>query len=188
MERGGQSGRCGWMSVMATGCAVLVLPSCAGTELSSSKREELAYVERLCFAEPLVGDTQGVILGFDAQHEKSQSAKGHIAAEKYRRLSQNLPDYSAQWESLNQATQLACRDWALCQYRRTVAVGNVCQEEREAMERRQQSAKDFLVQRSIEAHIPPSQETPPQIERRIFLYERYGGEWHTSNKEPILFT
>lgn len=26
------------------------------------------------------------------------------------------------------------------------------------------------------------------VSQRVLLYERYGGEWHTSNKEPILFT
>jgi len=189
MERSGRSSRCRWMGVVTTGCAALVLSSCAGSQLSSSRREELACVERLCSTEPLVGDARGVTLGFDAQHVKSQSAQGHIAAEKYRRLSQNVPDYSARWESLNQATQLACRDWALCQCRPAIAVSNGCQDERDAMERRQQSARDFLVQRSIEAQIPPPQEIPPQkIEQKIFLYERYGGEWQTSNKEPILFT
>ena len=189
MERSRRSGRCGWMGVVATGCAALILASCAGTQLSSSRREELAYVERLCFAEPLVGDARGVTLGFDAQREKLKSIKGRIDVEKHRRLSQELKDYNAQWELLNQATQLACRDWALCRYRQTVGIANGCLDEREAMERRQTSAMDFLVQRSIEAQVPPPQEIPTQkIEQKIFLYERYGGEWQTSNREPILFT
>lgn len=189
MERSGRSSRCGWIGVVVIGCAALILASCAGTQLSSSRREELAYVERLCFAEPLVGDVRGMALGFDAQREKLKSIKGRVDAEKYRRLSQELKDYSAQWESVNQATQLACRDWALCQYRQIVGIANGCQDEREVMERRQKSAMDFLVQRSIEVQIPPPQEIPPQkIEQKIFLYERYGGEWQTSNREPILFT
>ncbi len=34
---------------------------------------------------------------------------------------------------------------------------------------------------------PFIEETQP-IEKKILLYERYGGEWHTSNREPIFFT
>ncbi len=39
----------------------------------------------------------------------------------------------------------------------------------------------------VQEQIPPLAGRPPSIENRIFLYERYGGEWHTSNDEPILF-
>ena len=176
-----------WLSIAAAPCAALVLASCAGTQLSGSKRDELAYVEQVCSVQPIVGDAKGVALKIDAQHEKLQSAKGHITVEKYRRLSQDLKDYNAKWELLHQTTQMACRVWALCQFRQTVAVVNGCEDEREAMERGQKAVQDFQVQLSIEVQIRPSAETPPPVENRIFLYERYGGEWHTSNKEPILF-
>ena len=70
-----------WLSIAAAPCAALVLASCAGTQLSGSKQEELAYVEQFCSVDPIVGDTRGVALKIDAQHEKLQSAKGHITAE-----------------------------------------------------------------------------------------------------------
>lgn len=40
----------------------------------------------------------------------------------------------------------------------------------------------------VQEQVPPSADMLFHIENRIFLYERYGGEWHTSNNEPILFT
>ncbi len=39
----------------------------------------------------------------------------------------------------------------------------------------------------IQEQVPPLAGRPSRTENRIFLYERYGGEWHTSNDEPILF-
>ena len=98
-----------WLSVAAAPCAAFALTSCAGTQLSGSKREELAYVEQFCSVTPIVGDVSGVTLKLDAQRERLESAKGSITAEKYHRLSQGLKDYSVRWELLNQQNQVACR-------------------------------------------------------------------------------
>ncbi|MBI3312416.1 MAG: hypothetical protein HYZ88_02705 [Candidatus Omnitrophica bacterium] len=47
-----------------------------------------------------------------------------------------------------------------------------------------------MLQGAIDKQIPSDEWTkaPLNIKEKIFLYERYGGEWQTSNKEPIVFT
>lgn len=46
----------------------------------------------------------------------------------------------------------------------------------------------LYAQKAIQEQIPPTVEVSSRIEDKIFLYERYGNEWHTSMREPILFT
>ncbi|MBI2884770.1 MAG: hypothetical protein HYY15_01185 [Candidatus Omnitrophica bacterium] len=146
------SGGVGAMAV--AGCLALTASSCE--TLPKAKQAEATYVERMCSTQPIVGEAKGVTFELDAHREKLKSIKTSVTAEKYRRLSQELEDYSAKWESLNQATQLACRAWALCEYRQDVAPPNACQEQRDAMEHRQESAREFLeriqaVQQEIDA-------------------------------------
>ncbi len=164
------SGHMGRM--MAAACLTLGLVSCGCAQLASSKRKELDYAKQLCSTKPIVGEISGVKLEIDVQREKLQSAKGRITAEKHRRLSQELKDYDSEWESLNQVTHLACMELALCQYRQTVSVVSSCQTEREAMERREDSARRFVerimtLKRDINAsslHIDAN---------KIFAGERY---------------
>lgn len=46
---------------------------------------------------------------------------------------------------------------------------------------------DALANQSIKSQTQALPTTPHTSTKRIFLYERYGGEWHTSNREPIVF-
>ncbi len=157
---------------MRAACLTLVLISCGCAQLAGSKRNELAYVERLCSTKSVVGEISGVKLEIDAQREKLQSAKGRIAAEKYRRLSQELKDYDSKWELLNQSIQLACREWALCQYRQTSSAVSSCQTEREAMERREDSARRFIERiETLKRGINTS--SLPIDANKIFVGERY---------------
>ena len=159
---------------------MLTLVSYGCAQLAGSKRNELAYVERLCSTKSIVGEISGVKIEIDAQREKLKSAKGRITAEKYRRLSQELKDYDSKWESLNQSIQLACRDWALCQYRQTPSVVSSCQAEREAMERREDSAKQFIER--IEALRRDINTSSLSIDaNKIFVGERYPYELDDSS-------
>jgi hypothetical protein len=161
-------------------CLALVSISFGCAQLASSKRNELAYAERLCATKSIVGEISGVKLEIDAQREKLKSAKGRITAEKYRRLSQELKDYDSKWESLNQSIQLACREWALCQYRQTPSVVASCRVEREAMERREDSARRFIERiEALKRDINIS--SLPIDPNKIFVGERYPYELDESS-------
>ena len=161
-------------------CLTLTLMFCGCAQLGGSKRNELAYVERLCSTKSIVGEISGVKIEIDAQREKLKSAKGRITMEKYRRLSQELKDYDSKWESLNQSIQLACRDWALCQYRQTPSVVSSCQVEREAMERREDAARRFIERiETLKRDINTS--SSPIDASNIFVAERYPHELDDSS-------
>ncbi len=164
----------------ATACFTLVLMSCGCAQLAGSKRNELAYAERLCSTKSIVGEISGVKLEIDAQREKLKSAKGRVTAEKYRRLSQELKDYDSKWELLNQSTQLACREWALCQYRQTPSGVSNCQAEREAMERREDTARQFIERiETLKRDVNTS--SLPIDASNIFVAERYPYELDDSS-------
>lgn len=107
-------------------------------------RKDARYAERLCKNHPMVGLIQGAKLELEAKREKTESAKVSLGVERYEKLAQELKNYSAEWESLNQSTQLACTDWALCQYRFGETQQGACNRERDRMEERQESARKFL--------------------------------------------
>lgn len=126
------------LSIMAL-YIVLFFTSCA----TSPQQKELDYVEKLCSNQPMVGDIKGAKVQIEAQRNKLESLKLSVGIERYSRLDQELQNYSAEWESLNQSTQLSCRDWAICQHRYSVSPVT-CNEARDKMEDRQEAARKFL--------------------------------------------
>lgn len=107
------------------------------------KETETEYVEAQCTTKSMVGDESGVKLAINAQYEKLRSLQVSLDAGTYSRLSQKLDGYNVEWERLNSDTQLACHDWALCEFRSRPNIGK-CKEERTNMEFRQDTAREFF--------------------------------------------
>lgn len=106
---------------------------------------ELDYVREICHTDSMVGEFRGSKAVLEAKRADLEGAKASLEVERYRKLSQQLEDYQADWESLNRDTQLACKDWAICQYRSRQDSGNQsCTESRRAMEDRQKQARGFF--------------------------------------------
>jgi hypothetical protein len=100
----------------------------------------------------MVGQLEGVKTELEAKRNSLESVKATLTAERYRKLSQQLEDYKADWETLNRDTQLACKDWAICQYRSQKSGNPMCLEARKAMEDRQKDARNFFERiRTIDA-------------------------------------
>jgi len=128
--------RQGW-SIGGAIVGAMMLVSCAHV------REDLRYAERLCKNQPMVGIIKGAKLELEAKREELKSATVKLGVERYEKLSQELKGYTAEWESLNEATNKSCLDWALCQYRFSTTP-NACNEARDRMEERQEAARKFL--------------------------------------------
>ncbi len=125
-----------WLSLSPT-FIILSVVGCTHSELD--------YVRELCHTDSMVGEFQGSKAVLEAKRADLEGAKASLEVERYRKLSQQLEDYQADWESLNRDTQLACKDWAICQYRSRQDSGNQsCTESRRAMEDRQKQARGFF--------------------------------------------
>lgn len=120
--------------VVASGLAVA---SCAHLDPA------IKYAEDLCKTQPMVGYVKGAKLELDASHDKFESAKVSLSAERYEKLAQELHGYTAEWESLNQSTQRVCKDWALCQYHFGGSPG-ACDAARAHRDEREDAARNFL--------------------------------------------
>lgn len=117
-------------------CFVLSLLSCTHSELD--------YVRELCHTDSMVGELQGSKAVLEAKRADLESVKASLEVERYKKLSQQLEGYQADWESLNRDTQLACKDWAICQYRSRQDRNQSCTDSRRAMEERQKQARSFF--------------------------------------------
>ncbi|MBX3335695.1 MAG: hypothetical protein KF876_16310 [Nitrospira sp.] len=125
-----------WLS-LSSALLILSVVGCTHSELD--------YVRGLCHTNSMVGELQGSKAVLEAKREDLEGAKVSLEVERYEKLSQQLEDYQADWESLNRDTQLACKDWAICQYRSRQDGGNQnCAESRRAMEDRQKQARGFF--------------------------------------------
>lgn len=137
----------------------LMLASCGETAGTARKNQkgDLACVDKLCATHPLVGQTKGIKAELDAQRDKLKSAKAGITLEKYDKLSQELKNYTADWETLNGATQLSCKSWALCECREK----ENCKDDLQVMEFRQDAAREFLIKvKELEQNIDASSKAP----------------------------
>ena len=78
---------------------------------------ETAYIENFCENEPMVGQIEGIGLNLDFKRRELTEITGKLSAERYTRLSQELENYTAEWQLLSQLAQTSCRDLAACNYR-----------------------------------------------------------------------
>ena len=70
-----------------------------------------------CENEPMVGQVEGIGLNLDFKRRELTEISGKLTAERYTKLSQELEDYTAEWQLLSQLAQTSCRDLAACNYR-----------------------------------------------------------------------
>lgn len=103
----------------------------------------IKYADDLCKNQPMVGYINGAKFELDASHDKLKSVKVSLSAERYEKLAQQLNGYTAEWESLNRDTLLACRSWAICLHHAKGAPG-VCDEAQRHTDERQDKARDFF--------------------------------------------
>lgn len=127
------------LQVIAITISVVILyTSCA----SSPKQKELEYAEKFCTGGAMVGYLSGAIKEIEVKRQKLESIKAKITEEEYRHLDQELRNYSVEWETLNQDTNLACKTYAICLYRKDDT--DLCKNAYNDMKERQDSARTFF--------------------------------------------
>ena len=169
-------------------CILMFFLSCA-----TPKDKELKYVKDLCSTKPMVGTLEGAKAEIEAKRHKLESFKLGIGIQKYSRSSQELDNYSVEWEMLNKSVQLACKAWALCQYRSGES-DNACIKEWDKMQECQEAARNFFIKvkrLEFEPHGPALLEAAVidikhKIEsirgtyERTFQYEPKSGAWQAA--------
>ena len=65
----------------------------------------------------MVGQVEGIGLNLDFKRQELTEISGKLTAERYTKLSQELENYTAEWQLLSQLAQTSCRDLAACNYR-----------------------------------------------------------------------
>jgi len=135
----------------------LCCTSCA--MIRNKKDRELDYVKEMCSSNPIVGYMEGVRAEIEAKRKELESLGLDITTEKYRHLDQQISGYDTKWDRLNKDIELACRQWALCQYRIDDNLSDACKEQQDRMDKAQEKAREFFkeVQHlNIEVVVPDS--------------------------------
>ena len=148
---------CGIIAVLS-GCDSLMHTTESVEKLNEMKHErqlkqdqrahENATIQNMCNNnQALVGVSQGYRLALDAKYNELTTAKGEVTVERFRKLQQELQNYSAEWEILNQAIQNACRALAITMARENSDTRDI-QQAREAYN--QQLREGFAFVQRIE--------------------------------------
>ena len=111
----------------------------------SEAEKELEYAIKRCETDPMVGERKGIRAELLAKRQKLDSAKVSFSFEKYKELSQKLEGYNAAWEILNRDLEIACRDFAICDYRNSKnQLPDACKVDRDTKTERENAAREFF--------------------------------------------
>lgn len=120
--------------------ALTMLGACAGNSALREMQEEddrtfeneTAYIAAFCKNDPMVGQVEGVRLDLEAKRNQLTEVSAKLSAERYTKLSQELKNYTAEWQLLSQLSQTSCRDLAACNYRTRNDNSLTCDGQRES--------------------------------------------------------
>lgn len=113
--------------------------------IKDPKTREMDYVTTLCSGKSMVDDVNKAKAAIKVKLEKVKSLELSGDYEESIHLNQKLEKYSADWEMLNKDMQMACKNWAICQYYRSGESSNACKEEHKEMKKSQESARNFFL-------------------------------------------
>jgi len=101
------------LALAVTSCAVVPNDDGSGDlKMSPARMNEIA--KETCEADPLVGKGSKVSATIDAKRKNLESLQASLSVESYSKLSQEIGNYTVEWEIVNGKYIRSCRSLEVC--------------------------------------------------------------------------